>query len=220
MKAFVVHYRKLDQRRKSLTVQLEAARMQAVFVDHIDRDSISKHDLGMFDRRRKYLLFGRRIRPVDMAITLSHLHCLQLARECSDCSIILEDDAILAEDFSDSLSKCHRQLPIGWDLCFLGDGCGFHIPECQRQPGVLVYEKGHGPTDWGGAGATRCTDSYLVTPAAAHQILQHASCLRSSVHLPYDWWLNEVIRLLGLRVYWAEPTMVTQGSQSVYASSY
>lgn len=220
MKGFVVHYKKLGHRRKSLTIQLEAARIPAVFVDHIDRDSIVEHDLGMFDRRRKYWLFGRRIRPVDMAITLSHLHCLQLARERAEASLILEDDAILAEGFSGSLSQCHGQLPAGWDLCFLGDGCGFHIPENQRQPGIFVYEKGHGPTDWGGAGATRCTDSYLVTPAAANRILEHASCLKHSVRLPYDWWLNDVIRLLGLRVYWAEPTMVTQGSQSVYKSSY
>lgn len=220
MKAFVVHYRKLAHRRKSLAVQLEAARMPAVFVDHIDRDSIVEHDLRMFDLRRKYWLFGHRIRPVDMAITLSHLYCLQLVCECSEEALILEDDALLAEGFSASLSQCLGQLPAGWDLCFLGDGCGFHIPEIQRQPGVFVYEKGHGPTDWGGAGATRCTDSYLVTPVAANRILQYASCLRNSVRLPYDWWLNDVIRLVGLRVYWAEPTMVTQGSQSVYASSY
>jgi GR25 family glycosyltransferase involved in LPS biosynthesis len=220
VKGFVVHYKKLGHRRKSLTIQLEAARIPAVFVDHIDRDSILEHDLAMFDRRRKYWLFGRRIRPVDMAITLSHLHCLQLARERAEASLILEDDAILAEGFSGSLSQCHAQLPAGWDLCFLGDGCGFHIPENQRQPGIFAYEKGHGPTDWGGAGATRCTDSYLVTSAAANRILQHAACLKNSVRLPYDWWLNDVIRLLGLRVYWAEPTMVTQGSQSVYKSSY
>ena len=30
---------------------------------------------------------------------------------------------------------------------------------------------------------------------------------------PVDWWLNDVARDLSLKVYWAEPTIVTQGSQ-------
>jgi len=220
VRTYVVHYRKLRDRRTLLEGRLNEEGIQAEFVDHIDRDSIADHELGMFDLRRKYRWFGPRIRPVDMAITLSHLHCLKLASASVDTTLILEDDAMLIDGFSEAMNRCFGQLPAGWDLCFLGDGCGFHIPECQRRADVLVYEKGHEPSDWGGDGATRCTDSYLVTPRAASRIVQHASGLRGSVRAPYDWWLNDVIRTLDLRVFWAEPTLVTQGSQSAYKSSY
>lgn len=41
------------------------------------------------------------------------------------------------------------------------------------------------------------------------------------IRLPVDWWLNQAIRELGLDVYWAEPTFVTQGTQSgLYDTSY
>ena len=38
--------------------------------------------------------------------------------------------------------------------------------------------------------------------------------LKSKINLPIDWWLNESSRDNNFKVYWAEPTIVTQGTQN------
>jgi hypothetical protein len=42
-------------------------------------------------------------------------------------------------------------------IYYIGDGCNLHI-----EPNKFIYEKGLYPTQWGGDGSSRCTDSYLV----------------------------------------------------------
>ena len=42
-----------------------------------------------------------------------------------------------------------------------------------------------------------------------------------AINMPSDWWLNKVIRDLKLEIYWMEPTIVTQGTQTgKYKSSH
>jgi hypothetical protein len=36
----------------------------------------------------------------------------------------------------------------------------------------------------------------------------------NKINLPIDWWLNVASRDNDFKVYWAEPTIVTQGSQN------
>ena len=42
-----------------------------------------------------------------------------------------------------------------------------------------------------------------------------------AINMASDWWLNQVIRDLKLEIYWMEPTIVTQGTQTgKYKSSH
>jgi len=38
--------------------------------------------------------------------------------------------------------------------------------------------------------------------------------LKDIIKLPIDWWLNVAARYNNFKVYWAEPTIVTQGTQN------
>lgn len=220
MKAYVVHYRPLKTRRVRLSESLTRERIIGEFVDHYDRASLPSEETRIFDQRRRGWIGRRPLSKALMAITLTHLECMRRIAADDTPALVLEDDAILAEGFADKLDQCIRQLPMDWDILFVGDGCGFHIPSSLIEAGRLVYWKGREASDWGGDGATRCTDSYLLHPRCAREVLAFVERSAGSIRKPVDWWLNDVIRQLGLEVYWAEPTFVTQGSQSEYGSAY
>ena len=66
---------------------------------------------------------------------------------------------------------------------------------------------------WGGDGATRCTDSYVITKKGAHSLINYIDNLKKKIDMPIDWFLNSAARSTLLKVYWAEPTIITQGSE-------
>lgn len=221
MKIFVVHYKKLVARRQALEQRLMEEGLSADFVDQYDRETITKSDRRLFDNGIQWLRLRRRMSAVQVAISLSHAWCFQRAAEFSTPTLVLEDDALLSEGFARALEGCLRDLPQHWDLLFLGDGCGFHIPSDMQCAGRLVHPKGREATPWGGAGATRCTDSYVMTPRAAAALRDEFFDSRRKIDQPIDWWMNDAIRTRSLEVFWAEPTIVSQGSQSdLYGSSY
>jgi len=105
-------------------------------------------------------------------------------------------------------------------MFFIGDGCNLHIAYEPITPDKNVYLKGRNPTPLEGDGAVRCTDSYLITKKCAQKIINGINKSEDRINLPADWWLNTVIRENKFIVYWAEPTLVTQGSKSGQSSSF
>ena len=107
-------------------------------------------------------------------------------------------------------------------MVFLGDGCSLHIRNEEIVPSKHLYKKGHEPTSWGGAGCTRCVDSYIVSNKCAKKLMEHLNNMRFyKVDMHIDHYLNVMARNANLNVYWAEPTIVTQGSESgLFTSSH
>ena len=121
---------------------------------------------------------------------------------------------ILDENFKTKLEEYIRQLPEDFDMLFIGDGCGLHIPKhVTRNSTTNVYLKDNFPSKGGGRGATRCTDSYVLTKKCAQTFLKlkHRNV---RIDKPMGWWMNVMIRNHSMKIYWAEPTIVTQGSQT------
>jgi hypothetical protein len=105
-------------------------------------------------------------------------------------------------------------------MLFIGDGCKLHIPKERLVPDIFIYEKNVNPTRWGGQGCSRCSDSYLVSKKCAKQLCDYIANTTKKIGSPIDFWLNEAGRDNNFNVYWAEPTIVTQGSQNgLYATS-
>ena len=221
MKIFVVHYKKLVERKALISGQLKANGMEAEFVEQYERGNLRDEELDIFDRRKKYGFFGPSIPKVQMAITLSHLYAYGQIASSHPFGLILEDDAHFDEKLGGSIAGCMAELPDKWDMLFIGDGSKLHIPEAEISPGRRVYLKSREATPWGGDGATRCTDSYIVNGPCAARLIEYSRREDRRIRLPIDWWLNQAIRELSLDVYWAEPTFVTQGTQSgLYDTSY
>ena len=116
-----------------------------------------------------------------------------------------------------TLTNYIHQLPNDYNMLFIGDGCGFHIPKETLKDGINIYEKCLSPTSWGGAGATRCADSYIVNKTCAQKLCTY----NNAINIPIDWWLNFACRDNNFKVYWGEPTIVSQGSaNNTFARSY
>ena len=213
IKIYVVHYTPLIERKKNIIQQLKKNNLKAEFISDFDKENLTDIDLSIFDIDRVKLGVCSNI--------CKHICCYRkIIQNNVDYALVLEDDACLCQNFSNKLKTYLSQLPSNFDMLFIGDGCGLHILQSELKPGKYIYEKGVCRTSWGGAGATRCTDSYIISSNCATKIIDYINKKNEIIGESGDHWLNRVIRSLDLTVYWAEPTIVQQGSQNgVFNSS-
>ncbi|MBM4225968.1 MAG: glycosyltransferase family 25 protein [Gammaproteobacteria bacterium] len=215
MKIFVLHYAKLTERKRHIIEQFERHGITDYeIIEKFDKDLITDDECPEFSR--DYI----NNRRAELSLHLKHIYTYRLmVRENYDQVLIFEDDVILSEGFIPLLNLYMTQLPKEYDMLFIGDGCNLHIPISMQTPNKYIYEKCLHETAWGGNGAAKCTDSYIISNMCAKKICDYIDTLITAVdtkkiNLPADWWLNQVARELTLKVYWAEPTIVTQGSQN------
>lgn len=212
MKVFVIHYKKLTERKENILKQFEKHNIIDYEFVEIDRDELDNHNTDIFCEN-----FNKAL----IAISLSHFQAYKEISEKYENGLIFEDDVILTDDFIDKYNEITSQLPNDYDMLFIGDGCNLHIENKNLIADKFVYEKCLHPTSWGGDGATRCADSYLVNKKCAVKICEHIDTKSNNINLPIDWWLSAVARENNFKVYWSEPTIATQGTQNgLYETSY
>ena len=204
---YVIHYTPLKERKNYMLKELNKRSLIYYFIEDYDREKLSDKDLKIFDINKVKLSMCSNIRKHICAYK-------KIFNNKYNYSLILEDDVILDKDFISKLKIALEQLPHDYDMLFIGNGCNLHIPLIERKPLKFIYKKGIEESKWGGNGATRCTDSYLVSKKCANKLLNYIFKLKErAIQKPSDFWLNEVIRELKLKIYWMEPTIVTQGTQ-------
>jgi GR25 family glycosyltransferase involved in LPS biosynthesis len=212
LKIFVLHYSKLTKRKQYIIHQFKLHGITDYeFIEKFDKDTITDDECPEFSR--EYVTTRR----TELSLHLKHLYVYRtIVRENYEQALVFEDDVILSNGFMEKLGVYMKQLPTEYDMLFIGDGCNLHIPRNQLKPGQYIYEKCLHETSWGGNGAAKCTDSYIIHQRCAKKICDYIAATSSTkkIDKPADWWLNDVARDLVLRVYWGEPTIVTQGSQN------
>jgi GR25 family glycosyltransferase involved in LPS biosynthesis len=205
MKIFVLHYSKLVDRKKHI---LEQFNKQGIidyeFIEKYDKDQITDYESNLFDTNYK---------KSTMSLHLKHNYVYNIIAENYERALIFEDDVILCDNFIEKLNNYITQLPENFDMLFIGDGCNLHIEKNKLISNRNIYEKCLYPTSWGGDGATRCCDSYIISKNCAKKLCEKINNLEDKINLPIDWWLNVAARENNFKVYWAEPTIVTQGTQ-------
>jgi GR25 family glycosyltransferase involved in LPS biosynthesis len=210
LKAWVAHYTPLTERKAFQKAQLDKEGIEHVFITEHDREVLTREDLFRFNvGDSSSHLMG------SISLILKHLATLRHIKESSHpFNLLMEDDAIFEENFSQLLPKALKELPVNYDMLFLGTCWNLHIPLDQQIPGQLLYKKGSEATGWGGDGATRCTDSVIISKNCASKILDYyEEQEENSISKAFDWWLNSIIRELTINnIYWLEPTIVSQGS--------
>jgi GR25 family glycosyltransferase involved in LPS biosynthesis len=218
MKVIVLHYSKLTRRKQHILEQFEKHGITDYeFIEKFDKDTITDDECPEFS---KDYVANRR---TELSIHLKHLYLYRrMVSENYEEVLVLEDDVILSDHFVKNLTEYMTQLPKDYDMLFIGNGCNLHIPKNQLVANQYIYEKCLHETAWGGNGATRCVDSYILNRKCAKKLCDYVAATAASAALdetkkinqPADWWLNEAARDLLLKVYWAEPTIVSQGSQN------
>ena len=219
VKAYVIHYTPLTERKAFLKEQLKDEGVEHTFIEEFDKKDLSEGDLRRFDLQQVRLSMCSNI--------MKHLLAYQqIYFSLYPYNLILEDDAVLSDDFLAQLHRGLDQLPDDFDMLFIGDGLQMHISPEMRVQGQYVYKKSTESSRWGkgpgGAGATRCTDSYIVSKKCARLLTTYVARLpMHAINANSDLWLNDVIRRFQLKIYWLEPTIVSQGTQNgTYSSSH
>jgi glycosyl transferase family 25 len=215
-KIFVVHYKKLIERKQYILEQFKRHNISDYEFIEIDRDELIEQNISMFKTNYS---------TSQIAIALSHFYAYKQISNNYEHGLIFEDDVILADNFTTIFNNYLKQLPNNYDMLFIGDGCNLHIDELITKKNI--YKKEVYPKNWNGReinpyeGCTRCTDSYLISKTCAKQLCHYIDSLNYKINIPVDWWLNVASRDNMFKVYWAEPTIVTQGTQNgLFASSH
>jgi hypothetical protein len=201
MHIFVIHYTPLVERKKNILEQFKKQNIHDYeFVEIYDREYIP---------RQLTRLFSTKLRDSLVSLICKHLHASNKISLKYDYALILEDDAILCDQFLDKLDFMMKQLPSDFDAFFIGRGCNLYVPYAEQHAGNFVYLKNNEIGHWGIHGSSRCTEAFVLSKKAATQIVNTRF---DHVDLPYDFLLNDLFRKYNMRVYWSEPALVTQGT--------
>jgi glycosyl transferase family 25 len=204
MKIFVIHYDKLIRRKENMLRQLKENNIDAEFISNKGRDVLTIDDKTPFNG----------LSDSEISLFLHHTECFKkiIEDETNDFALILEDDALFNNSFYETLKKYILHLPNDWDMFFIGDGAGLHVPNniLQKNKKCNIF-RGY---------SSRCTDSYLISKNCALKFMNIINNENFSCNLPIDHWFNLIMKAENLKVLWAEPTIVTQGTENgIFKSS-
>lgn len=223
-KVFIIHYKKLIERREYIETVLNWNNV--FFIDDYDRDTVSNELINKFydfDNEKLWTdrvinlykdnIPFRNLKMSEICNSLSHIKVLDLIIESKvGLSLILEDDVLFKNEFFRDFDINLENTPKDFDLVFMGSSFTKEILdnvgcESNRPPISLikenVYEKNRNPK-------TRTVDAYLITYESALKIRS----IIDKISLPYDFDLAYFIKELDLKVYWWEPGLVYQGSMT------
>ncbi len=204
LKVYVVHYSPFCDRRRHMEDQLQKHGLHRLPVNWIlehDREVLVP---DMTHSKDDYSLSM-------ISVILKHMVAFRAAAEFPKAyHLVLEDDVTLADGFLEKLEGCLKELSDDWDMLFVGSGQGMHVPWWQRRKDRRVYFRGWKPTWWGGGGASRCGEAYLIAPSFAQRFLDCAKAQPPYLR-PIDWLMNEVGYQLHTRSWWCEPPLAFQG---------
>ena len=217
VKTYILHCKTLTERLNFIQNQLDKHNFSNVeWFTKYDANELTEEDLKNFYagvRPEVYMskvvsggwnpigIEPRKLSPAEISLTIKWGKLLQKNGTGDDPYVlVLEDDAILCNNFTEHFDRYLNQTPLNWEVIYLGDGANLHAPNVQ--PEKLAYRMQHP--------ASRCTDSVLITKKGAEKI--------SKNYFPFDhvvdWEIGYQQKAENVIVYWWEPTLVTQASQN------
>lgn len=196
---FIVHYTPLVERKQHLTKRFHEMNItNYTFYEEYNRNTTSQETMDEYFKLKN-------LNPAQICITIAHLEIYkQIIKSGYTNCLILEDDALLHEDFGNKLELYMKHLPHDYNLAFINDGCNLHASNIV--PDTLWYR----------ANSTRTCCAYIINKHTCELLLKKSIPFTKAI----DWELNIQIIANNLIVYWAEPTLVHDGSGSVYGNSY
>jgi hypothetical protein len=210
LQVYVAHCSKFTQRKSFLKKELKKMGLSAQWctdepessLHFTDNPDIYKHKLHILNEVDGPHGIGK-IPAGAKAVSWTHLTIWKrIAESQNPYALILEDDAVLEKDFTTRFYDYLRKTPMDWDVIFMGCGAKLHVPSDRVRQGQCAYLME--------PQRSRCTDSYLINRKASQIISRNVL----PFSFPVDWELGYLLRKYGLRVYWWEPPLVRQGSET------
>tara|TARA_B100002019_G_C21158353_1_gene541922 strand:- start:235 stop:951 length:717 start_codon:yes stop_codon:yes gene_type:complete len=229
MKTFILHYQPLKERKEHMENEISKHNLDAEFILKFDKEDMTDDDKSIFDFESVWS--NRTLWVSNASLISKHIESYRMVIENNlDFGHVLEDDVILLDGFKEKSLHYISQLPENWDILFFGDGYRGNMKVPKKvvdELGGNVFLKslsGNGMKDrevngWPiCAGASRCSDNYVISRKCCEKILNHINFIKqgkkSRINNPSDLWMNKLFRELRLSIYWGEPTLSTQGTES------
>ena len=192
MKLYITHYTPLVDRKQNIIKQLTSAGITDYeFIETYDREQLTRQDIEKFSH----------ISMSEASLFLKHYEIFKKNSENDDIIIVLEDDAILVENFKEHLANYIEILrEKTWDVAFTGECCNIHAKNIVQ--GQYFY-------DWSGS---RGTCMYIINSGVCKK-LYNIFNQEHQISLAIDHWFNLIGKKYGLKYFLSEPTLVYQGSE-------
>lgn len=190
MKYFITHYTPLLDRKQNIIKLLENANIiDYEFIETYDREKLNKIEIEKFSQ----------IKLSEISLFLKHIEIFK--KEIYDIVIVLEDDAILVDNFKEKLDSYLNELEtMEWDIVFSGECCDLHH---KKESNKIFYE----------STGSRGTCMYILNKGVCKKLNDIVNKEKQIIK-PIDHWFNDMKLKYNLKYYWSEPTLVFQGSET------
>ncbi len=141
--------------------------------------------------------------PGVLSCTLNHILCYErIVKNGNKYALIFEDDPVFFGDFIPQIENVAieaNSLPPGFIISL--ENTALKFPDYREtKKGKFLYEATHG----------RCAGAYLIDLQGAKNALDNLRTKKCRQVV--DWWHNTLIADNVVRMYWAYPAFVEQGS--------
>ncbi len=217
IKTYILHYTKLTGRRAYMEKLVNVLKLDATWITELDQEEMNGDTLDYYHKPSEAdwntkvgALWDlsqhpcRPLKPSEISLTAKHVEAMKrISEDDNEFGLILEDDVLLAEKFHNLLDEYWANTPDDWDVIFMGNGYGIHIPQHQLEDGKTVYLADHP--------ASRCTEAMLVKKTAAEKLYKSMRPFTMVCDWEYGWQFYN----LDMKVYWFEPALITQASHAL-----
>jgi len=216
VKTYILHCKKFKERKLFIENQIIKLFSNYEFYEDYDandltEDIIKKYydpcpekqlfKFKLWFEENKGIATARLLNPAEISLTIKHYEVLKKIANSSDpYAIILEDDVIFDLNFLELFKKYLKETPKDFDVIFMGSGA--NLKPINTVPNKIWYLKTHP--------ASKCADSYLITKKAANEIVQ----TYTPFNICSDYELAYQMHQYNHIVYWWEPSLVKQGSET------
>jgi GR25 family glycosyltransferase involved in LPS biosynthesis len=168
------------------------------FYEEFSRDSTSENIM------KEYFQLEN-LTPTQICITIAHINIYKkIINNNFNFCLILEDDALFNDNFINNFNNYLSSCPKDIDIACINNGCNLHADN-------IIPDK-----IWYSVKFTRTCCAYLITNNCCKKIIKTIIPFKKAI----DHELNYQIKLHNLNVYWTEPTLISDGSETIYKSSY
>jgi glycosyl transferase, family 25 len=120
MNIIVISLERAKDRREKIVQQLNALKLDAIIMDAVDGQQLSKEQLNRVINNPIGWRSGETFKPGELGCLMSTIKAIKLAKENNfEYVIMLDDDVVLSEDFEKGIKFLFRILPIDWEHIFL-----------------------------------------------------------------------------------------------------
>lgn len=172
MKIFIINLERSADRRAYMKSRLEELDLTYQFFNAVDGSNPNFKYSERYDSKKRLFLRGRELQRGQIANFASHISLWEKCVELDTPIIVLEDDAVLKDNFPEAISVAAEKIKKYGCIRLYGNNLNKH---------AIVEKLNNGYNIALSIFGTTCSNSYMLTPSAAKKLLTHCSSILHSI---------------------------------------